>query len=80
MATKYDKKTVQRSYSILNKTLLQLDEQEMGFKREVRRYKKLKDIDNMDEAFSAVQGIQFAKQQINKVKRLMSKEFRGKLN
>jgi hypothetical protein len=78
MTTKYDRKTLNKTYSVLNKTLKRLEEQEIGFKKEVKRYTKMKDVENMDNAYQATQEIQFAKDQIQKVKELMSKEFRGK--
>ena len=41
MATKYDRKTLNKTYSVLNKALKRLDEQETGFKKELKRYSKM---------------------------------------
>ena len=78
MKTSYDQKTLNKVYSELRKEKLKMTKLSEGFQKEARRYKKLKDIDNMMEAINSSEGYNLVSNQIESVITKLKTNFKKK--
>ncbi len=78
MKTSYDQKTLNKVYSELRKEKLKMERLSLGFQKEARRYKKLKDVDNMAEAINSSEGYNLLSNQIETVISKLKTNFKKK--
>jgi dihydrodipicolinate reductase len=78
MNTTYDQKTLNKVYSELRREKLKMERLSLGFQKEAKRYKKLKDNTNMVVAMNSSIGFDLVSNQIEKVITQLKTNFKKK--
>jgi dihydrodipicolinate reductase len=78
MNTTYDQKTLNKVYSELRREKLKMEKLSLGFQKEAKRYKKLKDNTNMVVAMNSSIGFDLVSNQIEKVITQLKTNFKKK--
>jgi hypothetical protein len=78
MNTTYDQKTLNKVYSELRREKLKMEKLSLGFQKEAKRYKKLKDDTNMVVAMNSSIGFDLVSNQIEKVITQLKTNFKKK--